>query len=218
MSWTGRQSGMRCEMTAFKRGERPGTGSVLFMENRSDGTFTTAQYAGLTNEEREAIQMVAEYLLDDDLKVFDDKTLSKTFNLLRPCDGCVPDEEIGNDLDESIRRKFACVYSSALELAKKKLEGSFWSQKDLSFKLVVDPSDTEAITVIVTDYNYDEKPFCYFEDFWKCWHFEFNNLKEIAEEVLRARDEIISKFVSLAKERLRRAEEHSNRKKSARSK
>lgn len=186
------------------------------MENRY--TFTAIQYVELSDEERKAINKVAEYLLDGELEACDDQTLSETFNILRPCDACVPDEEIGDDLDESIRRKFACVYSSALELAKQKLEKSFWSREDFSFELVIDPSWEDQTIIAVTDYDNNKRPFCYFETAWKAWHFEFKSLKEIATEVLRARDEIISKFVSLAKERLRRADKHSNRKKAVRSK
>src|SRR5579862_8646246 len=110
------------------------------MEKEPEYTFTAAQYANLSDEEKKAIHKVAEYLLDDELKVFDDATLSETFNILRPCGGCVPDEEIGDDLDADIRRKFACVFSSALDLAIQELEQSFWSREDFSFKLVIDPS------------------------------------------------------------------------------
>ena len=181
------------------------------MEKEPEYKFTAAQYAALSDEEKKAIHKVAEYLLDDELKVLDDETLSETFNILRPCGGCVPDEEIGEDLLSDIRRKFACVYSSALDLATQKLEQSFWSRKDFSFELVIDPSWEDATTIAVTDYDNDERPFCYFEDSWKAWGFEFEGLKEIATEVLRARDEIVSRFVSLAKERLRRAEKKRNR-------
>src|SRR5690348_3343147 len=115
MSDTGRQSGTRCEISALKRGKWPRTDSVLFMEKEPEYLFTAAQYAELSDEEKKAIHKVAEYLIDGELEAFDDKSLSKTFNILRPCDdGCVPHEEIGADfsLEDAIHRKFACVYSN----------------------------------------------------------------------------------------------------------
>jgi hypothetical protein len=63
----------------------------------------------------------------------------------------------------------------------------------------------------VTDYSDIKRPFCYFQDSWKAWHFEFKSLKEIAEEVLRARDDIASKFVRLSKQRIRRFEKRVSR-------
>src|SRR5216683_1085273 len=88
-----------------------GTVGFMLMERTTSDAgqtyqFTAAQYTALSDEERNAIQGVANYLEGENLEAPDDERLSSTFNILRPCDGCVPGEEIGADILLDIRRKF----------------------------------------------------------------------------------------------------------------
>jgi hypothetical protein len=161
--------------------------------------FTVAQYTALSDEERSAIQKVADYLMGENLEAPDDESLSSTFNILRPCDGCVPEDEIGEDLLLDIRRKFACVYYSACELAEEEVRHKgFRKQHGFFFCLVVDASYLDATHVAVVDYDPEKRPFCYFLEYRKakCLHFE--TLQAIAAEVLRARDEIVSTLLRVS--------------------
>jgi hypothetical protein len=94
--------------------------------------FTAAQFTALSDQERNAIQKVASYLVGEKLKA-DDEMLSSTFNILRPCDGCVPEEEIGEDILLDIRRKFSCIYYSACELAEEEIRRRFREWRDFFF-------------------------------------------------------------------------------------
>jgi hypothetical protein len=159
--------------------------------------FTAAQYTALSDQERAAIQRVADYLVGEKLKA-DGEMLSSTFNILGPCDGCVPEEEIGEDLLLDVRRKFSCIYYSASELAEEEIRRRFREWRDFSFCLVVDPSYADATHVAVVDFDQEKRPFCYFQEYRKAWHLHFETLQEIAREVLQARGEIVSTFLRVS--------------------
>ena len=91
-----------------------------------------------------------------------------------------------------------CIYYSAVERAEEDLETEglrFFD--DFSFCLVTDPCYQDTTHVAVVDLRPEIRPFCYFHEYTKAWHFTFANLKDIAAEVLRAEAIIISKFRSL---------------------
>ena len=181
-----------------------GTVGFMLMERTTSDAgqtyqFTAAQYTALSDEERNAIQGVANYLEGEKLEAPDDERLSSTFNILQPCDGCVPEEEIGADILLDIRRKFACIYFSASELAEEEIRRKGLRKRhDTYFCLVVDPSYADATHVAVVDYDQEKRPFCYFQEYSKAWNLEFETLQEIAAEVLRARDEIVSTFLRVS--------------------
>src|SRR2546427_77361 len=60
--------------------------------------YTETQYSNLTPEEQDVLQQVASHLTGERMTTTDDETLRSTFNILRACDGCLPEEEIGEDL------------------------------------------------------------------------------------------------------------------------
>jgi len=163
--------------------------------------FTAAQYTALSDEERDAIQRVANYLIGESLEAPDDESLSSTFNILRPCHACecVPNEEVGDDLFVDIQRKFSCVYYAASELAEGEIgRKGFREWRDFAFCFVVDPSYEDATHVAVVDHDQEKRPFCYFHEYSKAWHLHFETLQEIAREVLRARDQIVSTFLRVS--------------------
>lgn len=160
--------------------------------------FTVDQYNQLTDEEKHALHKVAHYLTPDGFETDDDQTLSETFNILRPCKGCLPEEEIGDHLLLDIHRKFACVYYSAVKLTEEKLtELGFHHSDDFGFCLEIEPRYEDTTHVAVVDFRQDERPFCYFHHYRKAWHFSFTNLQEIAEEVLRTQNAIIETVLRL---------------------
>ena len=89
----------------------------------------------------------------------DDETLQSTFNILRPCDGCLHEEEIGEDLLADIRRKFACVYYAAIERAENQLKTrGLHLHDDFSFCLVIDPCYENSTHIAIVDLWADVRP------------------------------------------------------------
>ena len=69
------------------------------IESETEYPFTAEQLKALTEPQRQAIEAVAEYLTGNTLTANQtDEEISGTFNLLKPCKGCVPIEEVGEDL------------------------------------------------------------------------------------------------------------------------
>ena len=168
------------------------------MPEEPDHDYSPAHYASLTELEQTVLQAVATHLTGEPLDPTDAQMLELTFNILRPCDGCVPEEEIGEDLLEDIRRKFACIYYTAVERAEEDLKTKglrFFD--DFSFCLVTDPCYQESTHVAVVDLQPEIRPSCYFHEYTKAWYFSFANLQDIATEVLRAQSIILATFHKL---------------------
>ena len=162
--------------------------------------YTNAQYNSLTSEEQEVLHQVAIHRTGERITTTDDETLQSTFNILRTCEGCIPEEEIGEDLLADIRRKFSCVYYTAIERAETQLKTrGLRFYDDLSFCLVIDPCYENSTHVAVVDLRPDVRPFCYFHEYMKAWHFSFATLQDIAQEVLRTEEIIVATFQRLRK-------------------
>lgn len=84
----------------------------------------------------------------------DPDCLASAFNLLRTCQGCLPGDEIGDELLSDIRRKFACVYQAAITLAERDLVAAdLRPTEDFSFHLVIDPSYEDDTNIVITDFR-----------------------------------------------------------------
>jgi hypothetical protein len=164
------------------------------MTDTNEPIYTETQYNSLSPDEQKILHEVATHLTGEPITP-DDESLQSTFNILRPCEGCLPDEEIGDDLLADIRRKFACVYYTAIERAENELKTrGLHLHDDFSFCLVIDPCYENSTHVAVVDLWPDIRPFCYFHDYAKAWHFSFASLKDIAHEVTRAEKIILATF------------------------
>lgn len=126
-------------------------------------------------------------------QVIDDTFLSETLNILSPCEGCIPEDEIGDDVLRDIRRKFACVYWAALRLATRPHLADEGLPTEWNLSLVIDPSFEEATKVVILD-DREDRPYRYLFETAKAWQFQFDNLAEIAQEVLSTRDQILANF------------------------
>lgn len=106
--------------------------------------------------------------------------LESVFRIVGPCLGCVPDDEIGDEVAMDIIRKFRTVIAGAAQLASKRPPGS-------ELEVVIEPSYDDATTVAVLDLV--TKDVLFFER-TKAWHYHFKSLREVANEVLRIADAI----------------------------
>jgi hypothetical protein len=163
------------------------------MKTNTEYTFTAEQYQALTPEQRGVIEAVAEYLSGSSMSAgnnLTDEEITNTFNLLKPCAGCVPSEEASEDLLNTIRTKFGAVYEVAMELAEAELKGK--KITDFNFCRVTDPSYEDATHVAVLDYD---KPICYLHEWTKAWHLGFATLAELAGTVLQVKKQLVEKVV-----------------------
>jgi hypothetical protein len=157
--------------------------------------YLPEQFSSLSTEAQAALHTIAENLTGERIDLTDAESLGEVFNVLHPCDGCIPEEEISDDVLCDIRRKFASIYYASVLLAEAILESrGLRAFEDFAFCLVIDPSYEDATHTAVVDYQSDERPVCYFHTYCKAWHFSFDSLGGIAAEVLRARDAILQSY------------------------
>jgi len=162
------------------------------MKTKTNSAFTRKQYNRLTGEQKQAVEAVAEYLnggsFANEAKLSTEE-IASTFNLLKASEGCVPIEEAGEELDQTIRRKFGALFQVAMELAEAELAKAGKKERtDFNFCMVVDPSYEDATHVVIVDYD---KPICYLHEWQKAWHVGFSNLGELAGEVLRIKGRLV---------------------------
>jgi hypothetical protein len=160
------------------------------MKNDPEHPFTAAQFNALNEEERQAVLAVAEYLTSSTAEITDDD-LSSALNLMKETEGCVPREEIDNDLVAPIRRKFAAVYQTAMEMAEAELKkNGLKDRQHFNFCLIIEPDYEDTTHVAVVDYD---KPICYLHEWSKARHFQFANLADLAKAVLAAKTAMVNK-------------------------
>jgi hypothetical protein len=87
------------------------------MTTDTEYPYTAEQFHSLTDEERQAVLAVAEYLTSSMIDISDEQ-LSEALNLMKPAEGCVPTDEPEEELLHTIRRKFAAVYQTGWSLRK----------------------------------------------------------------------------------------------------
>ena len=97
-------------------------------------------------------------------------------------DGCVPDEELGDELLASIQKKFRPLLSTACSMAEVMWAIRFPALKD-QFKPVyyVDPSYEDTTACVVVDIH---RPVCYLHTWAKAWNFQFKVMAELTTEVV----------------------------------
>ena len=168
------------------------------METNTEYPFTVEQLNALTKPQRQAIEAVAEYLTGNTSPAHQtDEEITSTFNLLKTCAGCVPGDEAGEDLLNTIRRKFGAVYQVGLELAEAELK-----EKNITgfkFCLVTDPSYEDATHVAIVDY---QRPLCYLHDWGKAWHLGFETLGDLADAVLVVKNELVEKVIEFTRKEM----------------
>ena len=154
--------------------------------------FTAKQFNALNEEERQALLAVAEYLTSSMIDI-SDEDLSEALNLMKPGKGSVPSEEADEDLLNAVRRKFAAVYQTSMELAEAELkQRGLEPRNHFNFALVIEPSYEDSTRVAIVDYD---RPVCYLHEWSKAWHFKFANLAELAGAVLSAKVVLVNKVV-----------------------
>jgi hypothetical protein len=166
------------------------------MQTQSEYPFTAEEFTALNERQQQAVLAVTEYLNDRRPQITDEG-LSRALNVLKEAEGCVPFEEVDNDLLLAVRRKFAAVYQTAVEMAEAELrQQGFKERQHFNFCLVIEPSSDDATHIAVIDY---QKPICYLHEWSKAWHFTFKDLADLAEFVLRVKANLVDRVVEFNK-------------------
>jgi hypothetical protein len=161
------------------------------IESQTEYPFTVDQYKALTPEQQKVLEAVADYLTGSGVPTkatFTDEGITWTYNLLKPCEGPVPPEEVDGDLLTVIRKKFGAVYEVGLDMAEAELKRQ--NITDFSFCMVVDPSYDDATHVAIVDYH---KPICHLHEWIKPWNLSFDSLAKLADAVLAVKNRLVEK-------------------------
>lgn len=158
--------------------------------------FTTGQFNDLTDEQREAVEAVAEFLTGYTVSEgtdLSDVEITRALNLLTPSEGCVPAEELDPDILEAIHKKFNAVFSVGTELADMELiKQGFEPFKHFSFCPIIEPGYDDASHIVIVDY---QDPICYLHEWHKAWDFHFGSLQDLADAVLNVKHHLIKQVV-----------------------
>jgi hypothetical protein len=150
--------------------------------------YTIEEMDALTTDQRAALRGIADHRgidLDSEDTPLGEETIQEAFRLFQPCEGCIPEDEIGDDVCLSVREKFACVYGAALEIAEADLRNEgYFADCHLGLRLVIDASYEDQTTVAVVDWSPEQRPFCYLQESHKAWRYSFETLSALADEVL----------------------------------
>lgn len=154
--------------------------------------FTLAEHKSLLKEEQNAIQKVATFLLEHQIDTAEAPMNDETLSELHWVYGPKPEPPRGSF---DLRHRCQSFYFSATVLAEEKLNYGAFNNWVPMFNLVIDVDDDRAYIVVV-DYR-EEQPFCYLKAYVKSWSFGFKTLKELARQVLEARDTMVGMFLKL---------------------
>ncbi len=170
------------------------------MKTKPKYPFTAEQFTALSEEERQAVLAVTEYLGSSNIEI-SDAGLSGALNLMKRSEGGVPREEIGDDVLQPIRRKFSAIFEIAIELAEAELkERGSKQHTDFNFCLVIDPSFDAETHVVVLDYD---RPVCYLHEWREARKFAFANLSKLAKAVLSAKAALVDKAIAFTTKEIR---------------
>jgi len=156
--------------------------------------YTKEQFNRLTKLERAAILSIIEYVTDEMPSTISDKILSEGLNFWRPCAGCVPEEEVRDNLHGAVRYKYSALYTPAMRAAEVELErrGITLKSDDDALELVIDASAEDRTHVAIIAFGH---PVCYEHHWSKAWKFHFAELKDLAQEFQRIKQNLVAKVV-----------------------
>ena len=142
------------------------------------------------------ILAIVDYLTGGTINI-SDEALAEALNLMKPAEGCIPEDEVDEDPVAQLRRKFAAVYQTAIGLAEAELtQRGFKRPEDFNFCLIVDASFEHATQLSIV---HPDEPICYLYRWCKAWQFQFVGLADLAKAVLLAKVGLAMRVVELSK-------------------
>lgn len=163
------------------------------MNTKTQYPYTKEQYKRLTQPERAAILSILDYVTGGKPSTISDKILSEGLNFWRPTAGCVPEEEVRDNLLGAVRYKYSALYTPAMMAAEIELERRGITLKDDdALELVIDASADDRTHVAIIAFGH---PVCYEHHWSKAWKFHFAELKDLAGEFLRIKGNLVAKVL-----------------------
>jgi hypothetical protein len=166
------------------------------MNTQTEFFYTRSQFEPLSPEQKAATDALFLYIGGHTLSGqadCDDERVHEYLNIFRPVEGCIPEEEIEDDLTESVRRKFSFLLSAACQWAERELvtKGKRLHE-DFNFCLLIDASVTDCTHVSMIDYD---KSIVYLHEWTKAWHYHFESIAAVADEMLRIKNLLVKKVM-----------------------
>ena len=173
-------------------------------EEAEEKYFTWAKYRALTPLQKERVAHCYEELCGDNFPEREpnnanladqEEDISTVLDILGPCEGCVPEHHVDDDVYVPIMKKFRAIVDVAIELIEKEFKEQKIYQPFI-FRRIVQPSNEDESKVVVIDWR-TGYPFCYYAYGAKPWHHHFDTLAELADEIESVRVEIKKTFLFL---------------------
>jgi hypothetical protein len=131
-------------------------------------------------------------------ELVDADDLTVALNIYRSdAGGCVPDDEMGDDVAKAIEAKFYDFMAVVRELAEVRLRRRRYRP---AFNIIVWPSYEDSTVSIIYD---RDKPLLYLWHCHKAWTFNFSTVEEMAEELLRLAGNVERSYARFSKIRRR---------------
>jgi len=164
------------------------------MKTQTPYPHTKEQFNRLTKLERAAILNIIEYVTGEMPSSISDKILSEGLNFWRHCAGCMPEEEVRDNLHGAVRYKYSALYTPAMRAAEVELErrGITLKNGDYALELVIDASTEDRTHVAIIEFGH---PVCYEHHWSKAWKFHFAELKDLAQEFQRIKQNLVAKVM-----------------------
>jgi hypothetical protein len=161
------------------------------MKIKTQYPFTKEQFKALTQPEKAAILSILDYVTGETPSAISDIVLSTALNIWRPIKGCVPEEEVSDNLCGAVRYKYSALYTPAMMAAEVELERRGITLKDDSaLELIIDASSDDRTHVAIIEFGH---PVCYEHHWSKAWKFHFAELKDLAREFLRIKENLVAR-------------------------
>jgi hypothetical protein len=163
------------------------------MKTETQYVYTKEQFKTLTKSEKTAILCLMDYVTGEKWSAVNDQILSRALNIWRPTKGCVPEDEFKDNLAEAVHYKYSALFNSAVMAAEDELAArGITLTDDNALKVIIDAScdDTTHVAVIQL-----VPPICYEHHQSKAWLFHFSELKDLAQEFLRIKGNLVDKVL-----------------------
>lgn len=111
--------------------------------------------------------------------------------------GCVPVEEIGDDLVKTVYTKFFDLFAVVRDLADQRLQKRRFRP---ALNIIVQPDDGDSVVSMIYD---RDKPLFYLWHAQKPWTLNFPSAAEAADEILRLTESVVRSYARFSKARRR---------------
>lgn len=145
----------------------------------SDVTYYKRQAYQALSDDHQALLTLGPVSESED--VYD--TLER-LEVLKPCDGCVPDEFVDGDLERIIWQKFALIADRAVWLVGQKYP-------EIKMRITISATFEGDTVVLVTE---PDRKWVLLDQGIDAWNFEFETLKEVVAKILEWSAEIVDTY------------------------